>query len=308
MNFHDTYEIKHLLGRGSYGYVFLLESKITGRLYAGKFLSIDRLTNRAVEKIKQKNQDEYIDTSYKKRIVNNINRQIKSEIDILKLLKDVPHTIKYIESYNDVLYESSKYEGSIYSVIVMEYIEGNSLKKFFKCLILQEETIPEYVLLKFMLEMFDCIRILHSKNIVHRDIKLENILFNNLDLKLIDFGLSCVIDAKHDDIRCKRGRAGTLHYMAPELFNIVTTTNIYKASDIWALGVMFYALSNKNYPFGGSSEEDMKNKILAGITVDSIYPRNIIDNIIYKCLTYDHNKRPTAEYLYNYISSFLKNK
>ena len=36
------------------------------------------------------------------------------------------------------------------------------------------------------------------------------------------------------------------------------TTNIYKASDIWALGAMFYALSNKNYPFGGSSEEDKR--------------------------------------------------
>lgn len=93
---------------------------------------------------------------------------------------------------------------------------------------------------------------MHTRQITHRDIKLENILVcGDGDVKLIDFGFATLYPNS-----CKKKiYCGTPSYMAPE---IVRKQN-YRGPpvDIWALGVVIYNLATGRFPFKGSNDRDL---------------------------------------------------
>lgn len=90
----------------------------------------------------------------------------------------------------------------------------------------------------------NAISYIHSHNIIHRDIKAENILINrHRQLKLIDFGFSLQCEPMQTiDTFC-----GTPTYMAPEIVSKTDHCPIY--TDMWSLGVLFYVMLQGNYPF-----------------------------------------------------------
>jgi NUAK family SNF1-like kinase len=129
----------------------------------------------------------------------------------------------------------------------------------------------------------------HSRGIVHRDLKLENVLFKNENyeedffVKVVDFGIAGMGGQKVD--------AGTLMYMAPECLEKDTQTT--PAMDVWAIGVMFYTMLYGNLPFQGNDEKllikSIKNdelKFPAKIPVT-----NEAKDALKLLLTKDHTKR-----------------
>ena len=97
----------------------------------------------------------------------------------------------------------------------------------------------------------DAVAYMHSQNIAHRDIKLENILIDTSErIKIIDFGFSVSFRNKNNKLKV---RCGTPCYMAPEFL----VTNIKKLSydpcavDVWALGVLLFRILVGTYPFTG---------------------------------------------------------
>ena len=100
---------------------------------------------------------------------------------------------------------------------------------------------------------------LHSKGIVHRDIKAENILLNrHKQLKLIDFGFSLYTQPPDTiDTFC-----GTPTYMAPEIVSRRDHVAIY--TDMWSLGILFFVMLQGNYPFRARNENDLFDKIKKG--------------------------------------------
>lgn len=112
-------------------------------------------------------------------------------------------------------------------VIVIEYIDGMTLKEAIEAKKLSRESVR-----KIIGEVCDALQYLHSQQIVHRDLKPENILLthNGLNAKLIDFGLSC-----SDAQTLFKQPAGTRRYASPELLDGKTVDN---RSDIYALGVI----------------------------------------------------------------------
>lgn len=96
----------------------------------------------------------------------------------------------------------------------------------------------------------------HSKGIAHRDIKLDNILIDSKgNPKLIDFGFSTCL-TKHKKVKMF---CGTPSYMAPEIISKIAYSG--EAADIWALGVLLFALISGQFPFTGRTDKELYNRI-----------------------------------------------
>ena len=102
------------------------------------------------------------------------------------------------------------------------------------------------------LQLFRAVRYLHDRNMVHADLKLDNILLVNQSidgLRLIDFGLAVNVQTEADQLNRPRG---SLNYMAPEMFYPNTTFGF--GADTWSLGVILFILATGSFPFGGAND------------------------------------------------------
>ena len=103
----------------------------------------------------------------------------------------------------------------------------------------------------------------HSLNIVHRDLKPENFLFvsddPNADLKIIDFGLSKIMDGGR--LQRMKTRAGTPYYISPE----VLAGNYDISCDMWSAGCMLYILLCGYPPFYGDDNNEILQMVARGV-------------------------------------------
>ncbi|KAL7484260.1 hypothetical protein ACHAW6_009897 [Cyclotella cf. meneghiniana] len=148
-------------------------------------------------------------------------------------------------------------------------------------------------------QMLCSVRYIHSKGIIHRDLKLENFLFSDTgadsELKMIDFGLS-----KHFKFgEVQHEAVGTPYTVAPE----VIRGSYDERCDVWAIGVITYLLLSGESPFGGCGGPEplmqVRDNILKGSFV--FEPEDVWQNVsseakafIRKLLVTDPNMRPTA--------------
>ena len=177
--------------------------------------------------------------------------EIINEIEILKKLNH-PDIVKILEFY--------KTDQAYY--IVSEYCSGGEL--FAKA----ETRLSENQISVIFKQILSGLSYLHSNNIVHRDLKLENILISDvefvpitgeeyLDIKIIDFG-----NAKHYQKNRKDSSiAGSTYYIAPESFK----KNSGKESDLWSAGVILYMLVVGYPPFGGQSDKQILSNVQKGV-------------------------------------------
>ena len=169
---------------------------------------------------------------------------VKQEISILKIVKH-----KYIVQ----LYEILQTPQHIY--IIMEYCEGKDLMDF----ILSKQHLTELESLKYFQQLINALFYLHSQNIAHRDVKIDNMLLDkNKDLKLVDFGLS----TKYTDETLLDQPCGTVVYAAPE----VLEGNDYHGmlADVWSSGIVLYGMTSGFLPFSDKDDEVNKKNVLEG--------------------------------------------
>ena len=131
---------------------------------------------------------------------------------------------------------------------------GGELYHYLKTHERMEEPIARDILLQIVSAMLYC----HSRGVVHRDLKLENVLFKHPNqedylVKVVDFGIAGVADEKVD--------AGTLSYMAPECLEKVMADTT-PAIDVWAIGIMLYAMIYGTLPFAGVLKGEFNEKEL----------------------------------------------
>lgn len=110
------------------------------------------------------------------------------------------------------------------------------------------------------------------KNIAHRDLKLENIVMEGSDIKIIDFGISKLLQSRSQIMEAS---VGTPLYVSPEVLD----GNYDIRCDLWSLGVIAYMLLSGNPPFNGKNTEDLVKKIK---TTDYDFEDEIWDNEISK--------------------------
>ena len=216
---NNYYEFIKELGKGSYGQVFRCQNKETGNVYACKKMS-------------------------KKKIKNK--KQFQTELNLLRTT-DHPNIIKLYD-----IYEDNKY---IY--LIMEECNGgeffDSLAKRAK----EKNMYTEKECAKIFKQILEAVNYLHAHGVCHRDLKPENILFSNVAddscLKLIDFGLSKVLDGESN----MKKTVGTTFYMAPE----VIQGNYNEKCDIWSCGIILYIMLCGKPPFYSQDEDELKKKI-----------------------------------------------
>mmetsp|Transcript_20395 Transcript_20395/g.46280 ORF Transcript_20395/g.46280 Transcript_20395/m.46280 type:complete len:428 (-) Transcript_20395:297-1580(-) len=156
--------------------------------------------------------------------------------------------------------------------------------------------VTEAYAAKTVSQMLSAVAFLHSKNICHRDLKLENwVLESGKDvwspLKLIDFGLSTHFTPGHRLSRV----VGSSYYVAPEVLKKSYT----EACDLWSLGVIVYMLLSGAPPFYGKTDEAIKASIVNG---EYTFPHELFRDVsdeamafVSSLLSYNQEFRYTAE-------------
>ena len=209
------------LGSGAFGKVVLGKHIITGETVAIKIL--DKI-------ILNQTPEDY--------------ELVKNEMSILKLVKH-----KYIIQ----LYEILQTPNHIF--IVMEYCDGKDIMDY----ILSRNYLTESDALKYFQQLINALFYLHSQNIAHRDIKIDNILLDRYkNLKLIDFGLS----TKYSDDKLLDQPCGTIVYSAPEVLEGQPYHGML--ADVWSSGIVLYGMLSGYLPFSDNDDNVNKKLIIEG--------------------------------------------
>jgi len=229
----------------------------------------------------------------KEYAVKYLQKQVKGQNIPRTTLDNEIELLKNLAHCNIVqLYETLEDSSTIY--LIMELIKGSDLFDISDSL----GTLRSSSVAALLTSLLNAVSYLHSRGIVHHDIKPENIIVDYTlnTLKLTDFG-----SAKLSSKSLEGAVGGTLNYMAPEvLLNMRGGHNVCdKAVDIWSIGVLSYLLISGNHPFDSKkSTENILNRIIAGKfkfegPIWEKVPKECKD-FIKRCLVVDPKKRATV--------------
>ena len=191
-----------------------------------------------------------------------LNREVAIKVLRGELSKDPVTLLRFQREANAVsklnhpnvvdVYDVGEFEGRHY--IVMEYVRGRTLKQ----LISQRGALHQEEAVNIMLQLTSAVQHAHENDIIHRDIKPQNVLVkDDGTVKITDFGIALA----HDTVQLTQSDAvlGSAHYLAPETTRGETPSN---QVDIYALGIVFYELLTGNVPFHGDNPVQIAMKHL----------------------------------------------
>ena len=197
------YDLGITIGRGAQGFVKIGKNKKTGRVSALKF-------------IYTKDIDE---------------KKLKEEYEIMYDISKYPVCHPNIVCYED-LFETTygKYNNKKYYILQMELFKGREILDLINCALATKIKIPNTLTRLIIQDILKALNYIHSKNIVHRDIKPNNVMFNDQGIKIVDFGFACYVG------KCEY-KVGTRIYFSPEKANPGKNYDQKKA-DLWAAGII----------------------------------------------------------------------
>jgi len=167
------------------------------------------------------------------------NRRFMHEAGILKLFQEHPHAVHMQE----IAHEGGKV------VLIQEFVEGRTLQEML------DEGMEGAQKEKAFLQLVEVMGYAHSQNVMHRDIKPENIIVQSSgDIKLLDFGTGKHLSGESVSSTI----IGSRPYMSPEQIEGRSCLG----SDVWALGVILYALSTGFIPFYYDNDKALMDAIL----------------------------------------------
>ena len=247
---HDKkdYKLIKSIGKGAFGEVFLTKKGNSPKLYATKIIPYSNLKTEESKKY------------------------LKNEIKIMQQL-DHPNIIK--------LYDIK--DKNEHKYLVMDYINGGSLSELFKKYkLLYGAPFPQKMIQFFVKQIVQGLIYIHSKNIIHRDLKLDNILldyppnikieardYTQAQVKIIDFGLSTQLQSSRGDLA--KSVVGSPIYMDPiilQKYKEAGGINRFKyydeKADIWSLGALTYEMLTGENLFKARNLPDLINKVDEG--------------------------------------------
>ena len=243
-NFEDKYETKEKLGEGHFAIVKKCIEKQSGKEYAVKIISKQKLGKIDMDLIIQ--EKNYM------RLINH------------------PNIVCLVEDFEDEKY--------IY--LVMEYYKGGDLYSYIKEYRDNDKILSEKAIAKIIKIIAQSIQYLNNFGIVHRDLKPENIVFGTQkdisSLTIIDLGVAITLSYG----QMNSDPIGTLEFIPPEIF---TRKPYSHKVDVWAIGIILYILvtCGKVYPFDcDSKDKKEKDKIIGKkiVFLHQEYPEEFFGN------------------------------
>jgi eukaryotic-like serine/threonine-protein kinase len=178
--------------------------------------------------------------------------------------------------------------------MVLEYLEGTDLAKALK----NDGPLPTQRAVDYALQVCEALAEAHSKRLVHRDIKPDNLFLTAgpggvTVIKVLDFGVSKQLESQNPSLTDDNQGIGSPHYMSPE--QMTTPSEIDARSDIWSLGAVLYELIGGHTPFDGNTVPEVCAKV---VTIEPLplhrhagnVPRRL-EAVIMQCLEKDRDKR-----------------
>ena len=215
---------------------------------------------------------------------------------------------------NIIKYEDFKRTKNNY-YLVTEFVNGGSLERNLeKYMSLYHKPFSEEITQYLMRQIVEVVKYLHFNNIIHRDLKLDNILVNypteydrqivnllSCQIKLIDFGFSTILQ---NNQKMAFTVLGTPNNMDPKILKVINNdgpnTGYNEKVDIWSLGTLCYKMVVGCSPFLGSSMEELYQKVQNGTYIlPSTLPEEIV-SFINAMLQQDEGKRAEAKTLKNH--------
>jgi serine/threonine protein kinase len=253
-----NYDLDKKIGEGNYGIVYLGKNSQTQEVIAGK-------------SIPMKNPN------------TKLLKQMDTEIRVLKS-SECPYIIKL----HDVL----KTQNNIY--LIMEYCEGGDLENYVK----NKGKVEENIAKRWLSQLVETFIYLQEKGIMHRDIKLANILLTNkddtvADIRVADFGFARFLNENS----FAATQLGTPLFMAPEIFN--NEQYSFKA-DVWSLGVLAYEILTGSPVFCCRTLAQLKKLQRESIN----FPEHLSESatsLINNMLNYNHLERPSFQQLRSHV-------
>ena len=256
----ETYKKIKILGEGSYGQAILVKSNSPGNsLYVMKTIPMNNMSEESKKK------------TY-------------GEVKILQRLNH-PNIIKFHEVF---IIKNAPEKYTLH--IIAEYADGGDLFEKIKEQKKKKTYFTEDQILDYLIQITLALNHMHTKHILHRDIKSQNIfLTKNNMVKLGDFGIS-----KNLDCTLAKTVIGTPYYLSPEI--ILNVPYSYK-SDVWSLGVLLYEMTAFKMPFDASSISQLAKKIKVGNYEKINKPNysNDLKKLIDDMLQVNPDKRPTMK-------------
>jgi len=277
-NYEQDYEIVKKVGEGSFGKVFKAIRKSDGKTIALKVLQVP--DPKDLENIQTELQ------LLKKLNQETRNRPCNNRV------------VCYYDSYYD--------QENQYILIEMEYIDGETLTEH---LFKSQETLSEETyynnLLILAKEISEGLKYSHDKNIIHNDIKADNIMIRKItyDPVIIDYGLSCNTKRRLNWKNYCVGNGGTPEYIAPEY--LTKDQMRFPASDMWALGILLYIAAIGESPYKITeitTIEELFNMILNDPPKKVETSNNHLNYLINSLLKPDMRFRMTSQQVIDYVN------
>lgn len=258
---NDRYEIEKLIGEGGMANVYLARDTILDRRVAVKVLRGDLAGD--------------------EKFVRRFQREALSASSLSH-----PNIVE--------IYDVGEDEGNFY--IVMEYIEGKTLKQLIK----KRGVLSLSETMDIMLQLLDALASAHDSYIIHRDIKPQNIMIKDSGLvKITDFGIAVALNST--ELTQTNSVMGSVHYLPPEQASGKGSTI---RSDIYSLGILMFEMLTGKVPFNGDSAVEialkhMKDPLPSVREINPVVPQSV-ENIILKAAAKNpknryHDVRQMAE-------------
>ncbi|KAA1120207.1 hypothetical protein PGT21_037264 [Puccinia graminis f. sp. tritici] len=279
-NFSFKWVKGELIGKGSFGQVYLALNATNGEMLAVKQVELPKTRS---------------------------DRECERQKSVVNALKSEIHLMRDLEHPNIVQYLGFE-ETTVYLSIFLEYVSGGSIGRCLRRHGAFELNVIKY----FTSQILEGLKYLHGLHILHRDLKADNLLVDfSGNCKISDFGISKKSEHVYED-NTQMSLQGSIFWMAPEVVHNPTKKGYSAKVDIWSLGCVVLEMFAGRRPWSDEEAIQAMFKLGAERLRPPVPPDvklgRMSDHFLAQCFIVDPEARPTADRLTDHRFLEIDNK